>query len=145
MKEKLLAPFGKGNSTKLLAHMQANPLGERPPTFKLPTTTCNAWIFLNRPSFYVSLTTSSLFFDFELKPPITSLPTSILVTLTCKIRMPNDIASCVSHYKSLETRLIPFSIVPISLHSSNPQSTASCSTFDNSTSGHGQLTQTPKK
>jgi len=60
-------------------------------------------------------------------------------------RMPNDIASCVSPYKSLEMRLIPFSIVSTSLHSSNPQSIASCSTFDNLTSGHGQLTQTPKK
>jgi len=48
-------------------------------------------------------------------------------------------------YTSLEIRLIPFSIVPTSLHSPNPQSTASCSTFNNSTSGHGQLTQTTKK
>ena len=95
----------------------------------------------NQPSFYVSPTTSSHFFDFELKPPITSLPTS----LKRKLRMPNDVASCVSPYKSLEMRLIPFSIVPTSLHSSNPQSIASCSTFDNSTPGHGQLTQTPKK
>jgi len=94
--------------------------------------------------FYVSPTISFLFFDFELKPPITSLPTSILVTLTRTLRMPNDIASCVVPYKSLEMRLIPFSAVPISLHSSNLQSIASCSTFDNSTSGNGQLTQTPK-
>jgi len=103
----------------LLAHMQSNPLGERPPTFELPTTICNAETFLNQPSFYASLTTSSLFFDFELKPPTTSLPTSILVTLTRILRMPNDIASCVSPYKSLEMTLIPFSIVPTSLHSSN--------------------------
>jgi len=93
-----------------------------------------------------SLTTSSHFFDFEPKPPITSLPTSILVTLTCILRMPNNIASRVSPYKSLEIRLIICSsTVPISLHSSNLQSIASCSTFDNLISGHGQLTQTPKK
>jgi len=73
------------------------------------------------------------------------LPTSILVTLTPILRMPNDIASRVSPYKSLVMRLIPSSTVPISLHSSNPQSIASCSTFDNSISGHGQFTQTPKK
>ena len=41
-------------------------------------------------------------------------------------------------------RLIPSSTVPISLHSSNLQSIASFSTFDNSISGHGQLTHTPK-
>jgi len=99
----------------------------------------------NQPSFYVSPTTSSHFFDFELKPPITSLPNSILVTFTSILRMQNDIASRVSPYKSLEMRLIPSSTVPISLHSSNLQSIASCSTFDNSISGHGQLTQTPKK
>jgi len=93
----------------------------------------------------VSLTTSSHFFDFEPKPPITSLPTSILVTLTCILCMPNDIDSRVSPYKSLEMRLIPSSTVPISLHSSNLQSIASCSTFDNLISGHGQLTQTPTK
>ena len=52
--------------------------------------------------------------------------------------------SCLP-YKCLEMRLIPSSTVPISLHSSNPQSIASCSTFNNSISGHGQLTQTPKK
>jgi len=40
--------------------------------------------------------------------------------------------------------VVPFSIVPTSLHPPNPQSIALCSTFDNSTSGHGQLTQTPK-
>ena len=39
-------------------------------------------------------------------------------------------------------RLIPFSIVPTFLHSPNPQSIASCSTFDNSTSGHGRSTYT---
>ena len=79
----------------LLAHMQVNPLGERPPTFELPTTICNAETFLNQPSFYASPTTSSLFFDCELKPPTTSLPTSILVKLTRILRMPNDIAPCV--------------------------------------------------
>jgi len=94
---------------------------------------------------YVSPTTSSHFFDFELKPPITSLPTSILVKLTSIPSMPNDIAFCVSPYKSLEMRLIPSSTVSISLHSSNLQSIASCSTFDNSISGHGQFTLTPQK
>jgi len=94
---------------------------------------------------YVLPTTSSHFFDFELKPPITSLPTSILVTLKRILRMPNDIAFRVYPYKSLEMRLVPSSTVPISLRSFNLQSIASCSTFDNSISGHGQLTQTPKK
>jgi len=90
----------------------------------------------------MSPTTSSHFFDFEPMPPVTSLPTSILVTLTPILRMPNDIASRVSPYKSLEMRLVPSSTVPISLYSSNLQSIASCSTFDNSISGHGQSTQT---
>jgi len=74
------------------------------------------------------------------------IPTHLhLSKLTRKLRMPNDIASCVSSYKSLDMILIPFSIVPTSLHSPNPQSIASCSTFDNLTSGHEHLTQTPKK
>ena len=60
-----------------------------------------------------------------------------------KLRMPNDIASCVSPYKSLEMRLIPLSIVPTSLHSPNPQSIASCSTFDNATSVGHHLFQHP--
>jgi len=97
------------------------------------------------PSFYASPTTNSLSFAFEHKPPTTSLLTSILVTLTCTLHMPNDVAPCAFPYKPLAMRLIPFSIVPTPLHSPNPQSIASCFTFDNSTSGHGQLTQTPKK
>jgi len=101
-------------------------------------------LFKPQPIFYVFPTTSSHFFDFEPKPPITSLPTSILVTFTPIIRMPNNIALRVSPYKSLEMRLIiPSSTVPNSLHSSNLQSTASCSTLDNSISGREQLTQTP--
>ena len=30
------------DSTMMLAHMHSKPLGERPPTFELPTLTCNA-------------------------------------------------------------------------------------------------------
>jgi len=104
-------------------------------------------LFKPQTSFYVSPTTSSHSFDFEPKPPITSLPTSILVTLTLILRMrPNNIASCVSPYKSLEMRLtIPSSTVPISLFSPNLQSIASCSTVNNLISGHEQFTHTPKK
>ena len=99
-----------GNSTSLLtlAHMQDNPLRERLHTFKLPTMIFNAWNFLNQPSFYVSPTTSFHFFDFEPKPPATSLLTSTLITLTPIPRMPNDIASSVFPYKSLEMRPIHF-------------------------------------
>jgi len=127
-----------------IGQLHPSPLPS-PPFFFFGCYKIRKSLLLLRLGLEVTSTTSSLFFDFELKPPITSLPTSILVTLTRKVRMPNDIASCVSPYKSLEMRLIPFSIVPISFHSSNPQSMASCSTFDNSTSGHEQLTQTPKK
>jgi len=47
--------------------------------------------------------------------------------------------------KSLETRLVPFFIVLIPLHSPNLQSIPFCSTSNDSISGHGQPTQTPKK
>jgi len=119
--------------------------GQKASYFRIAHDNLQRLDLLNQSSFYASPTTSSLFSNFELKPPTTSLPTLILVTLTRTPRMPNDIAFCVSPYKSLEMRIIHFSIVPTSLHSSNPQSIASCSSFDNLTSGHGQLTQTPKK
>jgi len=63
----------------------------------------------------------------RLRTQATNYPTHFhLSNIQRTIRMPNDIASCVSPYKSLEMRLIPFSIVLTSLHSPNPQLIASC-------------------
>jgi len=135
----------KGNSTTLLTHIQDNPRGERLHTFKLPTMICNAYDFSNQPSFYVTTTTSFHFFDFDPKPPATSLLTCNVVTLKSIPRMPNDIAPRVFPYKSFQWRPLPSFTVLIPLHSPNLQSIALCSTFDDLIFGHGQPTQTPKK
>ena len=119
--------------------------GERLHTFKLPTMICNAYDFSNQPSFYVTTTTSFHFFDFDPKPPATSLLTCNVVTLKSIPRMPNDIAPRVFPYKSFQLRPLPSFTVPIPLHSPNLQSIALCSTFDDLIFGHGQPTQTPKK
>jgi len=140
-----LAICGKGNSTTWLTRPLDNPLGERLHTFTLPGTICNVETFLNQPSFYVPPTTNFHFFDFEPKPPATSLLTSTWATLTPIPRMPNNFVPRVFPYKSLEMRLIPIFIALIPLHSPNLQSIALCSTSDDSIFGQGQPTLTPKK
>jgi len=125
MMRKFISHLWKGQLYNTARAHAGLPLGRKLHTFKLPTTALDSerLDFFNQPSFYVSPTISSHFFDFEPKPPITSLPTSILVTLTPIPRMPDHhIASRVSPYNSLEMRLIPSSIVPISLHPPNLQS-----------------------
>ena len=56
--------------------------GQKASYFRIAHDNLQRLDLLNQSSFYASPTTSSLFFDFKPNPPTTSLPTSILVTLT---------------------------------------------------------------
>ena len=131
--------------------MQTNPLGERPHTFKLPTTTCKAYTFLNQPSFYVSATTSYLW-QFNLWAWATYTDTHkvamSLKAIPPKLIRPHEKAwvllafpTCTQHIYSLQShyRCIQPSVSPVP----SPLTTSSFSESPPSDDIHCQVCQSP--
>jgi len=91
MRRKIISDLWKGQLHNAAHTPSGQPLGRKASYIHIARDDLQRLTFLNQPSSYAPPTTNFHFFDFEPKPPATSLLTSTL-TLTPVPRMPNDIA-----------------------------------------------------
>jgi len=129
----------------LLAHIQANPLGERPSFIRIAHDDLQR-LDLFKPAQFLRILHNQL--------PLLRLRTQATNYIPTYLHLSNNhtYTPYAERYCLLCMPLqIPGDETHTLLHCPHfspliqPESIASCSTFDNSTSGHGQLTQTPKK